>query len=65
MSGSQEWLRSENQVASGVGPVPQADGVQASLQLHPSSSVTSTDYETAVDATETSSYFSAQGYLSR
>lgn len=30
-----------------------------------SSPVTSTDYETAADATETSSYFSAQGYLSR
>nr|XP_020031284.1 obscurin-like isoform X2 [Castor canadensis] len=28
------------------------------------SPVTSTDYETAADATETSSYFSAQGYLS-
>ncbi|VFV42768.1 low quality protein: obscurin, partial [Lynx pardinus] len=27
--------------------------------------LTSTDYETAADATETSSYFSAQGYLSR
>lgn len=30
-----------------------------------SSPVTSTDYDTAADATETSSYFSAQGYLSR
>lgn len=29
------------------------------------SPVTSTDYDTAADVTETSSYFSAQGYLSR
>lgn len=42
-----------------------AEGPRAWLQLHPPSPVTSTDYDTAADATETSSYFSAQGYLSR
>lgn len=41
-----------------------AEGPRAWLQLHPPSPVTSTDYDTAADATETSSYFSAQGYLS-
>lgn len=43
----------------------QEEGAQAWLHLHPSSPVTSTDYDTAADATESSSYFSAQGYLSR
>ncbi|EFB23668.1 hypothetical protein PANDA_020642 [Ailuropoda melanoleuca] len=33
-------------------------------EVGPYREVTSTDYETAADATETSSYFSAQGYLS-
>lgn len=49
---------------SGVGLCPDR-GNAAWLQLHSSSPVTSTDYDTAADATETSSYFSAQGYQSR
>lgn len=66
MSVPREWLHSENWVPSGGwGCAWEEDEVQASLQPHPSPAVTSTDYDTAADATETSSYFSAQGYLSR
>lgn len=50
--------------ASGVGLCPDR-GNTTWLQFHPSFPVTSTDYDTAADATETSSYFSAQGYQSR
>ena len=56
---------SEHWVPSGVGLVPEKKMKCRLLQPLPSSAVTSTDYETAADATETSSYFSAQGYLSR
>lgn len=51
--------------SGGWGRAWEEDEVQASLQPHPLPAVTSTDYDTAADATETSSYFSAQGYLSR
>lgn len=66
MSVPGEWLHSENRVPSGGGARAwEEDEAQALLQPHPSPAVTSTDYDTAADATETSSYFSAQGYLSR
>lgn len=41
------------------------EGMQPGSSFTLRFSVTSTDYDTAADATETSSYFSAQGYQSR
>lgn len=51
-------------LASGGGPCLGRWGTELTPATVPLP-VTSTDYETAADATETSSYFSAQGYLSR
>lgn len=51
-------------LASGGEPCLDRWGTELMLATVPLP-VTSTDYETAADATETSSYFSAQGYLSR